>query len=63
MAGTTPPDQPGQRKFIRMTNAGGLDLDQHLAVARPVQIDLHDLKGLAGGDGNGGASLHQAYSE
>jgi hypothetical protein len=46
-----------------MTNAGGLDLDQHLAVARPVQIDLHDLKGLAGGDGNGGASLHQAYSE
>jgi hypothetical protein len=43
MAGNNPPDQPGQRKFIRMTNAGGLDLDQHLAVARPVQIDLHDL--------------------
>ncbi len=41
-----------------MADAGGLDLDQHFAIARPFQIDLDDFQRLIGGKGNGGAGLH-----
>ena len=49
---------PRQGEGIGMTDAGGHDLDKHLAGARHVEIDLHDFKGLAGFNGNCGTGLH-----
>jgi hypothetical protein len=48
----------GQRELIGMTDAGGLDLDQHFALARPVKLDGGDFQRLSGSDGNGGANVH-----
>jgi hypothetical protein len=28
----------GQREFVGMADAGGLDFDQHLALARPLEL-------------------------
>jgi hypothetical protein len=43
-----------------MADAGRLDLDQNLALARPVEIDFHHLERLSGGDSDGGAGFHVA---
>jgi len=47
-----------QGEGIGVANAGGLGLDQHLAVARPLQIDLDDFERLTGSEGNGGVGFH-----
>ena len=36
-----------QRELIGMAHTRGLDLDQHFAGARTVEVNLHDLKWLA----------------
>ena len=51
-----------EREFVGVADAGRLDLDQHLALARPLEIDLGDFERLSGGDGDGGAGLHAAGS-
>ncbi len=45
-------------ELVGVADAGRLDLDQNLARARAVEIDLHDLERLSGGDGDGGAGFH-----
>jgi hypothetical protein len=45
-------------EFVGMADAGGLDLDQHLAGLRALQIDLHDLQRFSGLKGDGGACSH-----
>ena len=45
-------------ELVGVADARRLDLDQDLALARAVEIDLHDLERLSGGDGDGGAGLH-----
>ena len=47
-----------QRELVGVADAGRLDLDQHLAGPRAVEVDLHDLQRLSGCDGNGGAGFH-----
>ncbi len=37
-------------ELVGMADAGRLDLDQNLALARAVEIDLHDFERLSGGD-------------
>jgi hypothetical protein len=41
-----------------MTNAGRLDFDQDFARLGLVQVDIHDNKRLACGNGNGGTRKH-----
>ena len=48
----------GQGEFVGVADAGRLDLDQDLAGARPIEIDLGHFERLSGGDGDGGAGLH-----
>ena len=48
----------GQREFVGVADAGGLDLDQHLALARSLELDGGDFQRLAGGDSDGGANVH-----
>jgi hypothetical protein len=43
-----------QGEFVGVADAGGLDLDQNLALFRVVEVHFHDLKRFAGGNGNGG---------
>ena len=50
----------GERVFVGVADAGGLDLDQHLAGARAVEIDGFDGQRLAGFVGDGGTHLHRA---
>jgi len=50
--------QAVQRIGVGVADAGGLDLDQHLAGARPLQIDLDDLERTFGLKGDGGAGFH-----
>ena len=50
--------KPVQRVGVGMADAGGLDLDQHLAGLRPFQVDLDDLQRLLGLERDGGAGLH-----
>ena len=38
-----------ERELVGVANAGRLDLDHHLAGARAVKVDLHNLQRLAGG--------------
>ena len=47
-----------QREFVGMADAGRLDLDQHFAGARAVELDRHDFEWLACLHGNGGAYVH-----
>ena len=44
--------------IVGVADAGGLDLDQHLAVAGAFEIDLRQLDRLSSGEGDGGAGLH-----
>ena len=46
------------RELVRVADAGSLDLDQHFAGARPVEVDGFDDQRLAGLVAHGGASLH-----
>ena len=48
----------GQGEFVGVANAGGLDLDQNLALFRVVKVHLHDFKRFASGNGNGGTGAH-----
>ena len=48
----------GKREFVRMTNAGRLDLDHDLAFTGAFQIHVHNLKRFSCCGSNGGASSH-----
>ncbi len=48
-----------QGELVGVADAGRLDLDQHLALARSFEVDLHDLERLACGNGDGGAGFHR----
>jgi hypothetical protein len=42
-----------------VADAGRLDLDQDLALARTLKVNLHNLKRLSSGDGDCGAGFHR----
>ena len=48
----------GQCEFIGVADAGGLDLDQHFAFARPLELDGGYFQRLSGSNGDGGANIH-----
>uniref|UniRef100_A0A0N5A603 LigA n=1 Tax=Parastrongyloides trichosuri TaxID=131310 RepID=A0A0N5A603_PARTI len=52
--------QPVQRIGVGVADPRRLDLDQHLARARTLQIDLDDLKRTFGFERDGGAGFHDA---
>jgi len=47
-----------QGEFIGMADAGGLDLDQHFAFARPLELDGRYFQRLSCSGGDGGANIH-----
>jgi hypothetical protein len=47
-----------QGEFVGVADAGRLDLDQHLAGARAVELDGGHFERLAGAEGDGGANIH-----
>jgi hypothetical protein len=49
-----------QRELVGVADAGRLDLDQHFAGARPVQLNGHDFEWLASLHGNSGAYVHSS---
>ena len=49
-----------QRELVGVADAGRLDLDQHLAGLRALEVDLDDLERLAGREGDGCAGLHDS---
>ena len=51
----------GEGELVGVADARRLDLDQDLALARSVEIDLGDFERLSGGDGDGGAGLHSGF--
>ena len=53
---------PDERERIGVAHAGVRDPDQHLALARRLDVDLDDLQRLAGGEGDGGAGFHGSFS-
>ena len=48
----------GQCEFVGVADAGGLDLDQHFAFARPLELDGGYFQRLSSSDGDGGANIH-----
>ena len=48
----------GQGEVVGVADAGGLDLDQHLAGLRSFELNGHDLQRLAGLGGDCGANVH-----
>ena len=48
-----------QRELVGMTDTGRLDLDQHFAGARAIELDRRDFKRFAGGECHGGAHIHE----
>src|SRR3546814_10144635 len=50
-----------QREVVGMADAGRLDLDQHLSGPWALQLHSHDLERLAGGNGYGGADIHDLF--
>ena len=48
----------GERVFVGVADAGGLDLDQHLAGARTVDVHGFQAERLARLAGHGGTNLH-----
>ena len=50
-----------QRVVVGVADAGGLDLDQHLAGARAFEVDGFDRQGRAGFPGDGGTGLHGGF--
>ena len=53
---------PRQRVVVRVTNAGRLDLNQHLAGTRSVEIDVFDRQWLSSRPGHGRARLHRSLN-
>ncbi len=47
-----------EREFVGVANAGRLDLDQHFAGARAVELDRRHFQRLAGRISHGGANIH-----
>ena len=47
-----------QCEFVGVANAGGLDLDHHLALARPLELHGGYFQRLSRGGGDGGANIH-----
>ena len=47
-----------QGELVGVADAGRLDLDQHLAGARAVELDGGHFERLAGAEGHGGANVH-----
>jgi hypothetical protein len=52
----------GERVVVGVADAGGLDLDQHLAELRSFEVDGFDGQRLAGLPGDGGFGFHGAGS-
>ena len=50
-----------QREFVGVADAGGLDLDQHFAAARALELDRRHLERLAGRVGHSGANIHGIF--
>ena len=48
-----------QRVVIGVADAARLDLHQHLAGTRPIELDLFDRQGLSGFPGDGGTCFHR----
>jgi hypothetical protein len=48
----------GARELVGVAHAARFDLDQHLAVARPIQIDRGDFERFTGGIPDCGLCLH-----
>jgi len=48
-----------ERVVVGVADAGRLDLDQHLAGARAIEIQLDDLERLLGRERDGRAGLHE----
>jgi len=44
-----------------VADAGGLDLDQHFALARALELHGGNFQRLAGGNGDGGANVHGRF--
>ncbi len=47
-------------ELVGVADAGRLDLDQHFAGARAVELDGGHFKRFAGAEGDGGANIHGA---
>ena len=47
-----------QRELVGVADAGGLDLDQHLAGLGPFELDVHDRERLGLLQCDGGAGFH-----
>ena len=48
----------GQREFVGVADAGGLDLDHDLAFARAIELHRRDFERFSGGNGDCGANVH-----
>jgi hypothetical protein len=48
----------GQCEFVGMADAGRLDLDQHFALARSLELNSGYFQRLSSSDGDGGANIH-----
>ncbi len=58
--GNSPSDvEPVERIGVGVADAGRHDLDQHLAGARAVELELDDLERALGLERNGGTGLHR----
>ena len=55
--------EPVEGVGVGMADAGRHDLDEHLAGARAVEVDLDHLERLLGGEGDGGAGLHESVPD
>ena len=51
----------GERELVGVADAGGLDLDQHLAGLRPFEIDVHDLERLGLLQCDSGTGFHGGF--
>src|SRR5262245_61674544 len=52
-----------ERIGVGVTDSRRLDLDQHFAGLRSLEIELHDLKRFLGLKGHGGAGFHLMHSQ
>jgi hypothetical protein len=48
----------GQCEFVGVADTRGLDLDQHLALARSFELNSRYFQRLSGSDSDGGANIH-----
>jgi hypothetical protein len=52
-----------QGELVGVAHAGRLDLDQHFAGLRPLELDGGDFKRLSGLEGYGGTNVHDSLLE